>query len=361
MLNVLAGLALAGAAVLAQPKQPKAGKSKADKPPKTERTPKPYVASPLFATDSVIHVTLTGDWKALGGDRDTLRPKLRAATLAYTDSAGRVVRIPVQLSTRGHFRLSRGTCSFPPLRVVFDSGTKHTLFAGQKALKLGTHCNDSNLYEQYVLREYLAYRAHNLLTPVSFRPRLARMRYVDVRDTTKVVERWGMFLESERELGDRLGGDVLTARGGRYNDVSDSSAALLGIWEYFIGNTDFSLGALHNVRLVTTPQGMTAVPYDFDFSGLVDTRYSSPDPRLPIKTVRERLYRGPCLTDPQVADAVARFTAKRDAIRALYESVPALDKGYAKRAVGYIDDFFADAKDTKRFAKDLRETCLPGT
>ena len=65
-----------------------------------------------------------------------------------------------------------------------------------------------------------------------------------------------MFVESERELGERLGGKVLTARGGLYSEVSDSSATLLGLWEYFIGNTDFSMSALHNVRLVTSTQGM---------------------------------------------------------------------------------------------------------
>jgi hypothetical protein len=332
------------------------------KPKKKDKPEKPYESSALFAADSVVRVTLTADWRALGGDRDTLHPKLRPGTLAYVDSAGRPVRIPVSLATRGHFRNSRSNCAFPPLRVVFDSGgTKHTLFAGQKALKLGTHCIDSNLYEQYVLREYLAARSHTLVTPLSIRPRLARVRYVDARDSTRVVERYGIFFESERELGDRLGGKVITARGGRYGDVADSSAALLGLWEYFIGNTDFSMGALHNVRLVSTDRGVMAVPYDFDFSGLVDTRYAAPSVQLPIRNVRQRLYRGPCLSEAQVTDAVARLAARRGAIRALYDSLTALDRGYARNALSYMDDFYDQAKDPRQFARDLRGTCVPGS
>ena len=363
---VAAALLIAAAAAHAQdakaPAKAKPPKAKSDTTPKADKPAKPYENSPLFASDTILRITLTGDWKALGGDRDTLHPKLRPGTLVYADSGGRVVKIPVDLSTRGHFRLSRATCSFPPLRVSFDSGgTKHTLFAGQRALKLGVHCNNSELYEQYVLREYLAYRTHNLVTPLSFRARLARVRYVEARDTSKVTERWGMFVESEHELGERLGGKVITARGGLYDDVADSSAALLGLWEYFIGNTDFSMGALHNVRLVASPQGMVAVPYDFDFSGLVDTRYSSPDPRLPIKTVRERLYRGPCLTDEQVAAAAAHFTSKRDAIKTLYESFQPIDRGYAKHALDYFDDFFNAARDTRRFARSLKDSCGRGS
>jgi hypothetical protein len=319
--------------------------------------------APLFASDTALRITIVADWRALAGDRDTLNPKLRRGVLSVVDSGGRAVRIPVTLSARGHFRLRRDICTFPQLRVAFDSGgTKRTPFAGQRALKLGTHCNVSPLYEQYVLREHVAYRAHNAITDLSFRSRLARVRYVDARDTTKVTERWGRFLEAERELAERLGGKILQqARGGLYGDVADSSAAMLGVWEYFIGNTDFSIGALHNVRVVATDAGAMAVPYDFDFSGLVDTRYSAPDPRLPIKSVRIRLYRGPCLTEAQLAPLLARFTAKRDAIRALYESLPELDRGYAKRALEYLDDFYDEAREPGKMARGLRSTCAKGS
>jgi hypothetical protein len=334
--------------------------SDASKPPKEA---KPYASSALFRSDSILRLTIVGDWRALGGDRDTVNPKLRPGTLVYTDTGGRVVRIPVHLSTRGHFRLSRATCSFPPLRVSFDSAgtTKHTLFAGQSALKLGTHCVDTGLYDQYVLREYLVDKAHTLITPMSLRARLARVRYVDSRDTNKVVERWGLWHESERELGERLGGKVLQARGGLYRDVVDSSAVLLGVWEYFIGNTDFSMAALHNVRLVATPAGVMAVPYDFDFSGLVDTRYSAPDPRLNIRSVRQRLYRGPCLTEAQLAPVLARFAAQRDSIRGLYETLEPLDRGYAKQSLNYIDDFYKDATDARKFARMIKGTCDVGS
>jgi hypothetical protein len=317
---------------------------------------------PLFASDTALRITLVGDWRALGGDRDTLKPVQRPGTLSYVDEQGRPVRIRVSLSTRGHFRLARANCQFPPLRVAFDSGgTRRTLFANQRALKLGTHCNDTDTYEQYVLREHLSYRAHNLVTDHSFRSRLARVRYVDARDTTRVVERWGRFIESERELARRLGGDILEARGGVYEQIEDSSAALLGLWEYFIGNTDFSLGALHNVRLLTSGRGTLAIPYDFDFSGLVETRYSTPDARLPIKSVRQRLYRGPCLTEAQLVPVLDRFTRRREAILALYDSLPPLDRGYGKRAKSYLEDFFEEARKPGDFARSLRGSCVKGT
>lgn len=350
-------LCLALAATAAAPATPAAT---ASAQARTDRRPRP--SSALFSSDTALQLTIVADWRALGGDRDTLKPVLRPGTLSYVDTGGRVVRIPVSLATRGHFRLSRANCQFPPIRVVFDSGgTRRTAFADQRALKLSTHCNPNDLYEQYVLREHLAYRAHNLVTDLSFRSRLARIRYVDARDTTRVVERWGRFIESERELARRLGGRILEARGGSYPDLDDASAAMLGVWEYFLGNTDFSLGALHNVRLVATSRATLAVPYDFDFSGLVDTRYAAPDARLAIRSVRQRLYRGPCVNEAQLAPILARFTAQRDAIRALYDSLPGLDRAYARRAVRYIDDFYDEIRRPSDFARIVKGSCAIGT
>jgi hypothetical protein len=317
--------------------------------------------APLFASDTAITLTLVADFRALAGQRDTVNPKRFPLSVTYAGADGKPVTVRGQVTTRGHFRLQRGTCYFPPLRLVFpDTGTRGTLFARQRGLKLVTHCRDQ--YEQFVLREYLAYRAHNLVTPLSFRPRLARVRYVESRDTTRVAERWGFLLESERELADRLGGKLLDEqRGALFEHLADGAPPLLALWEYFIGNTDWSLAALHNVRLVATDTGTFAIPYDFDFSGLVDTPYSAPDSRLPIRSVRERLWRGPCLSAAAIAPVLARFVAQRGAIRALYDSLPGLDARYARNAVRYIDQFYDDLRTPEQASRAFRNSCQPGT
>ena len=62
------------------------------------------------------------------------------------------------------------------------------------------------------------------------------------------------------------------------------------MFEYMIGNTDWEIAMLRNVRLVKAPEsGKTLlVPYDFDFSGLVSAPYSSPSSETGLKTVRDR-------------------------------------------------------------------------
>jgi hypothetical protein len=84
------------------------------------------------------------------------------------------------------------------------------------------------------------------------------------------------------------------------------------------------------------------VPYDFDFAGLVNARYAEPNPRLKIRRVTTRLYRGNCAYNDYVDAALANITAQRDAIMALVDSVPGMDDRTRAGARRYLDDFYED-------------------
>jgi hypothetical protein len=267
--------------------------------------------------------------------------------------------MPVSVQTRGHFRLERLNCDVPPLRVDFaDAKPGGTPFRGQRALKLVTHCRNGNKdFEEFVVREWLVYRVQQTLGEPGFDTRLARVRYVDAGDTTRAVERWGFFLESERELGRRLGGSTLDVKGGGWMDVEPDSGAAFAVFQYLAGNNDWSISYLHNVRLVATPSGTRAVPYDFDFSGLVAASYAGPQPGLPITSIKQRLWRGPCLPAERLAPVLTRFTARRGAIDSLYREAPGLDRGYRAATLRWLGEFWDIAADARKFAGMARRTC----
>ena len=104
----------------------------------------------------------------------------------------------LQIQTRGNFRLNKRNCDFPPLRLnLKKEAVKGTLFEGQDKLKLVVPCKLGQEYwAQYVLSEYLAYRMLNVLTPLSFRVRLARVTYIDsTGKDDPVEERYGFVIE----------------------------------------------------------------------------------------------------------------------------------------------------------------------
>src|SRR2546428_766083 len=151
----------------------------------------------LFDAPEALPLTLTADFNALSKDRGETKQE-HAGVLAFVGPAGDSVALDVRLRTRGHFRLQRRNCDFPPLKLSFDKQqVKHTVFAGQGSLKLVVHCQDRDSYEQNLLQEYLLYRVFNLITEKSFRARLARVTYLDRSGKAKPVTRYAFFIEDD--------------------------------------------------------------------------------------------------------------------------------------------------------------------
>jgi hypothetical protein len=313
----------------------------------------------LFGSDEPLAFTLAADYKTLFKRRDTLNVKPVKATLTVKDSSGTDRTIAMEIEPRGHFRLRSDVCNFPPIKLVFpDSGLKGTPFAGQKSLKLGTHCQKSDKeFAEYPVREHAVYEVLNLLTDVSYQSRLAQVTYVQTGEENEPTTKLGLLIEDEDDVAKRIGGRVHTIRGGTFDDMDPQQIGLLTVFDYMIGNTDWSLYSLHNFRLVLTGDGRyVPLQYDFDWSGVVWARYAKPDPRLGIRTVQERLFRGPCMTQETLTPVLAKFTEKRDAINALYARLP-LDNGYRKRALDYYADFYRTIGDPRQVKRELIDSC----
>src|SRR5437773_2199014 len=254
----------------------------------------------LFQSSDPLRLTLTADFKAVNKERDPSSTRRFPAVMRIDGGDGEGRSIPVKLRTRGHFRLMSRNCSFVPLRVEFPrQEVEGTVFEGVGSLKLGTHCAGDQEYEQYTLREYLAYRIFNLFTPRSFRARLAKATHVDSSTGKTLAIRYAMFIESEADVARRLEGRVVQLPRTLFRNLDPETLTLMMLFEYLIGNTDFSIFALHNVRLVQDQaRVLYPIPYDFDFSGVVNARYAVPGRQLHIESVRDRLYRGGCRPRP---------------------------------------------------------------
>jgi hypothetical protein len=296
---------------------------------------------PLFASTEPVTFSIAADFRTVQRDRNPESTRTYPATLVVARPDGTEASFPMQIRTRGHSRRRPTTCTFAPLRLEFADAAAGTLFEGQRTLKLGVHCRETPDYEQYVLREYAVYRIFNLLTPRSFRARLAKATYVGT-DGTRSGPHSALFIEDDDDVARRMEGRIADVMQTVFARVHHETISLLTLFEHMIGNTDFSMSALHNIRLVRTPANVLyPIPYDFDYSGLVNTRYSVPDKRLKIASVRERLYRGPCHNAAALEPFLARLREARPAILAVFDSVPGLDPRYQREAKAYLEQFFA--------------------
>jgi hypothetical protein len=304
----------------------------------------------LFGADSALAVTLRTDLRSLLRDRNPARATWRDATLAYAGPGG-TITVPLQVRTRGMFRLVN--CDFPPIRLRFEGGAGGTLFAGLRRPKLVTHCRTADEYEQFVLEEYAIYRVLNLFTPASLSVRLLRVTYEDAAGRAKPVTRYAFVSEDPERLARRLGGTLLAQPGAWIGRLSPPQTALIGVFEYFIANIDWSVAARHNIELLAVHDTTYPVAFDFDWAGVIATPYAGPTPQVNVRSVRERRYLGYCQDASDFEPVLARFEALRDTIAGLYRAIPGLTPRGVERTLRYYDEFYRTIADRPRFIRHV--------
>ncbi len=270
-------------------------------------------------------------------------PSYHKATLTYfkPDSTRFVFNIKVK--ARGFYRKDPSHCNFPPLKVNFKKNkVGNTIFEGQNKIKLVTHCRKRPAeFNQYVLKEYLAYRIYNVLTDRSFCVRLAEIKYVDRRGKYDPITRNAFFIEDTKDMAQRNGFRHVKVNNIPQEYVDYFYQDLLTVFQYMIGNTDWSVPARHNIKLLMEKpdQRPVAVPYDFDWTGLVNPVYAKPSNKLNISSVEERLFRGYEKNPEDYYRIFELFQEKKNEIYAILEEIK-LDQKHQKMAKNYLDDFY---------------------
>jgi hypothetical protein len=174
----------------------------------------------------------------------------------------------------------------------------------------------------------------------------------------------GFFLEEFNDVAKRNGMTAArlpdTIPGSMLDPIS---SARFAVFEYMISNYDWSMRAgpkgqpcCHNSRPLTNGPGsqVIPVPYDFDWSGLVDAPYSGPPEGIPIDNVRQRDFRGYCAHLNQARAFAAELAPRRAEFLQVFATVPGLDARNQRNAAAYINGFFNDLASGRMFKSCVR-------
>ncbi|HSM03413.1 MAG TPA: hypothetical protein VK858_02280 [Longimicrobiales bacterium] len=335
-------------------------------------TARPAVpAAPMFSSDDPVAFTILAPLEEIFGHRDQESEEYPGVVIV--DAGMRLDTVEADIRTRGRSRLDRRVCRFPPLRLdVPRSRVEGTLFQDQDKLKLVTHCRDDEEYEQGILLESLAYRVFNLLTDMSFRVRLARITYEDSEGGRDAVSRYGFLIEHEEGVAARTGWSYLPVPLVPPEASDPEHLALLEVYQYMIGNTDWSAFSAdpgsdeccHNTKPLGNPRGpVFALPYDFDITGLVNAPYARNLYRanlqaLGLRSMRDRKFRGVCTSEPHWPGIFQVLRDKRGEIEALFRDQVGLSAETRDEALEYVGSFYAELEDEEELLDDFREVCL---
>ncbi len=248
----------------------------------------------------------------------------------------------VDITVRGRFR--RRTCALPPILLQFDKDPLRT--AGLNThndYKLVTPCTLDAAGQDAIVREALAYDLYRTVNPAaSFRTQVLTITYHNTGDGTTTTS-YGILIEDTDELKDRLEASNCQEC---YNMPLSTfnNAEQVALFQYMIGNADFSTMLVRNLKMMQSDDGkITAVPYDFDFSGLVNAGYAiALLPGQESVTDRALIWEFP---------DVANFTRAADELAFLegellqqVEDFEQLNDKSEREITRYLKSFFRDLK-----------------
>lgn len=330
-----------------------------------------FAAAPLFSSDDPLHITLPVDFSEICRPRESEECDFTETVLEYPEGE-KTVSVPIRIRARGGWRSLSRNCSVPLLWVDVDTeAAAGTLFEGQSLLPLTTHCGTGlslearrnrekpSEWEQYMLKEHLGHKLYQLFSDASIRSRLVRMHYTDPENNRSVVHNFAFFTEHFDAVAARNGFQRLERGSFDATRLDGPAADRVALFQYMIGNTDWSIVRERNTVLMDDGQGrQVPVPFDFDMSGLVDAHYAGPAPGLPIDSVRKRHYLGFCHPDTDWEALLGAYSSRKAEVMATLENLPGLSRNSLRSTRNFLENFFEIIEGPGR-EEAIIESCTP--
>ena len=312
--------------------------------------------SPVLATDTnksvfdamayedVIDIKVTSDFENLRTNRrfeDT-----QEGVLTFEDENKTLQEFNVNLSIRGRFRRMFSK-DIPPLKI--DFGKKELKSSGYNKyddLKLVTYFyEDKKLSKEILLKEYLTYKLYNVISGNSYRVQLVNLEMVDI-NTGKKDKQMAFLIEDSAQLSERIGAKKMEdINAVNKEDFHKIQTQITSLFQYMIGNSDWSPETGKNIKLFEKQGKIICVPYDFDFSGLVDAPYAVPDNTKNLKSVKDRIYLGFDDNLEDLTKVIRLFEIKREKLLSVIDQTRKLSYEGRSEVIKYIEGFFLELEE----------------
>ena len=180
--------------------------------------------------------------------------------------------IDVSLRARGNFR--RKHCYFTPVKIkIKKRDASNTIFSDNRTLKLVLPCKNDRDKNDNILKEFIAYKIYEIISPFYFKTRRLEINYTDQkRKNQKNFNLIGFFIEDDDKVAKRFDSKIIKRKISPLA-MDDFNSVNLSFFNFLIGNTDFSSAHQHNGKLLFYEKKIIPIPYDFDLTGWVKPKY----------------------------------------------------------------------------------------
>lgn len=301
----------------------------------------------LLTMEDIVSVRMVGPWSSMDSLRYT--DEYQKATLYLSLSDGNTWELDLKVRPRGKFR--RKICAFPPLKLNFKDKDLREQGLNDEfdKFKLVTRCTEDEAGEDLVLREFLAYEMYRQLEPErSFRVKLLDITFEDLQ-TGAEWKGYGFIIEDDKELAARVQAESSDKMYVGPDSLDTGTEAKVALFQYMISNSDWSYKGMRNLQLFrnedpSADRPYFAVPYDFDFSGLVNAPYAIPLQEVGQKNIRERVYLGRMMDNDTLWMGLQVFFMQREALFSVLQGKSWLSAASANDLTDYVGTFYTELR-----------------
>ena len=296
----------------------------------------------LISKEEILEATLEADFEHFLAHKKKMI-KYQSGKFSFTDTSGIVQEFKVGIKPRGKYR--RKICDFPPLRIKFKKKGLRKLGLNDRfnSLKFVSHCLENKKEgKENILREYLIYKMYNLHSEHSLRAQLAKITYVQKGSGEKLFTRYAILLENENELAHRTHTVVVEKKNCSVDSLLVFGGSVQALFQCMIGNADWSLVHMRNIKLLREPgqKQLHVFPYDFDFSGFVNAGYAIPNPDYHLSNIQQRVFLGKIQDSQEMEKVALHFLERKEATLELCKKFKLLRKKSRKNIIHYLNSFY---------------------
>ena len=313
-----------------------------------------------FQRESILKLTLKTNTKYLVTKK--FKEEWQPIQVAFENKNGEATEWEGKVRTRGNIR--KQVCFYPPLKLKFKKRwlVNNEMDSTFNDLKIVIGCKKGDFYGKLVLKEYLIYKLYEELTNISFRTQLAEIEFVDTNNKWKPFTTYAFIIENQDEMATRLNARCSKPKRLRSKYIYADQLDKFNLFQFMIGNTDWSAVTSHNVRLIKCKDYPLPLPiaYDFDYSGLVNAPYAVHGKGIELDNITDRLFLGMCREEGVLEKQIPFFLEKKAAFLTIINDFPYLEKKDKAKMVDYLEEFYAILNHPKRFKREIVGWCRDG-
>ena len=301
-----------------------------------------------LSKDSLVKIVIETDIKSL--IKNKMQPVYQSGKVHFLNGSLAGETHEVEVKARGNIR--KTICYYPPIKFKF----KKRDFAFHK-LKWVNICRDNELMEEVLLREYLCYKLFNIISDHSLDVRLLHADYIDTRKNDTIMSAYGFFIEPIKQLAADKNMHHFEPKSVKPSLLDRYHYPLVSIFEYLIGNTDWHVTNLHNLKFLRGDTSLVPVPYDFDYSGFADAAYATPHESMPIKSVRTRHNKAHCIEIDKIKGINAHVLSKKEEMIKVIRDFPYLTEKEREAAIKYLNTGFHTLENEGKAERIFSKNC----